>query len=150
VKAHGKSSARVMALQALYQQYITGEIEDNDSEALAEKISRLYKNNKDLQLPAEADQKLLKALIEGCLKNREALDEIITARLTSGWDIERLGPTLRAILRLGIYEMNFTETPVKVIIKEYIRLADEFVGVKEAKFVNGILDKIARDTRKDG
>jgi len=150
VKAHGKSAARVMALQALYQQYVTGEIEDNDSGLLAEKISGIYKNNKDLRLPAPPDRKLLRKLIEGALKNREKIDVIIATRLTSGWDMERLGPTLRGILRLGIYEMTFTTAPVKVIIKEYIRLADEFVGVKEAKFVNGILDKIARESRKDG
>lgn len=145
--ARGKSSARIMALQALYQQDVSGELEDNDAGILSGKIADLYADNKELELPGKADQKLLQKLIEGTCKKKAELDNHIAGHLIGGWDLERLGATLRGILRLGVYEIKFSEAPIKVIIKEYINLTDEFVGEKEAKFVNGILDKIAHQIR---
>jgi transcription antitermination protein NusB len=85
-------------------------------------------------------------LIHGVTAHRTELDEKITAA-AENWSVPRMAATDRNLLRLGCYEIHYTNTPVKVVIDEAVELAKRFGGAQSAQFVNGILDKLMQ--RKD-
>ena len=76
-----------------------------------------------------------------------SLDEIdaLLTRHARHWDLARLALVDRNILRLGVQELRSAQAPFKVVISEAIRLAQEFSGSESPRFVNGVLDAIARD-----
>jgi N utilization substance protein B len=80
-------------------------------------------------------------LIQGVVARQKELDETITSA-AENWSVPRMAGTDRNLLRLGVYEILFTETPVKVVIDEAVELAKRFGGAQSAQFVNGILDKL--------
>ena len=80
-------------------------------------------------------------LIQGVAANRAELDQKIAAA-AENWSVPRMAATDRNLLRLGAYEIHFTDTPVKVVIDEAVELAKRFGGAQSAQFVNGILDKL--------
>jgi len=80
-------------------------------------------------------------LIQGVAGNRAELDQKIAAA-AENWSVPRMAATDRNLLRLGAYEIYFTDTPVKVVIDEAVELAKRFGGAQSAQFVNGILDKL--------
>ena len=67
-------------------------------------------------------------------------------RLAANWKFERLSAIDRAILRLGIYELRFTDTPHKVVMNECVELAKKFSSEDAGSFVNGILDAAYKET----
>jgi transcription antitermination protein NusB len=80
-------------------------------------------------------------IIQGVTANRTTLDEKIAAA-AENWSVQRMAATDRNLLRMGAYEIHFTDTPVKVAIDEAVELAKCFGGGQSAQFVNGILDKL--------
>jgi len=86
-------------------------------------------------------------LIQGVAANRAELDRQIAAA-AENWSVERMAATDRNLLRLGAYEIHFTETPVKVVIDEAVELAKRFGGAQSAQFVNGILDKLMQQKKE--
>jgi transcription antitermination protein NusB len=80
-------------------------------------------------------------LIHGVTAHRAELDDKIAAA-AENWSVRRMAATDRNLLRLGCYEIHFTDTPVKVVIDEGVELAKRFGGAQSAHFVNGILDKL--------
>ena len=78
-----------------------------------------------------------------------ACDEIL-ARHARKWDLARLALVDRNILRLAACELRFENAPPKVVITEAIRLAREFSTAESPRFVNGVLDAVARDVREAG
>jgi N utilization substance protein B len=72
-----------------------------------------------------------------------ALDAELT-EVTTNWRLERLGAIERCVLRLGAAEMSQGTTPPRVIIQEAVRLAERFGSAQSARFVNGVLDALAR------
>jgi len=86
-------------------------------------------------------------LIQGVIGNRAELDQKITIA-AENWSVPRMAATDRNLLRLGAYEMYFTDTPVKVVIDEAIELAKQFGGAQSAQFVNGILDKLMQQKKR--
>lgn len=90
------------------------------------------------------------SLAEGTWENREAVDAAITAASTR-WRLERMPAVDRNILRLGTYELLFTDVPLGAIIDECVELAKEFSTAKSGAFVNGVLSAVAeaRDRSED-
>jgi len=80
-------------------------------------------------------------LIHGVTAHRAELDAKIAAA-AENWSVPRMAATDRNLLRLGCYEIQYTNTPVKVVIDEAVELAKRFGGAQSAQFVNGILDKL--------
>jgi len=80
-------------------------------------------------------------LIHGVTAHRAELDDKIAAA-AENWSVPRMAATDRNLLRLGCYEIHYTNTPVKVVIDEAVELAKRFGGAQSAQFVNGILDKL--------
>ena len=83
-------------------------------------------------------------LLNGVLDNVSSLDEALNAHLKE-WDMAQIGSIERAILRLGAYEMKFTDTDKAVIINEAIELAKELGSDSAPKFINGVLDALKAD-----
>jgi transcription antitermination protein NusB len=86
-------------------------------------------------------------LIHGVTAHCAELDEKITAA-AENWSVPRMAATDRNLLRLGCYEIHYTNTPVKVVIDEAVELAKRFGGAQSAQFVNGILDKLMQKKEK--
>lgn len=77
-------------------------------------------------------------------KNLSSIDKIIEKNLKN-WSFDRIGNVEKSVLRLAIYEiLERKETPIKVIIDEAIELAKKYSEETSGKFVNGLLDRIAR------
>ena len=83
------------------------------------------------------------ALLEGVMANINTVDEMIVAHLKD-WDYDRIGKVEKAILRLGVYELTETETDKPIIINEALNITKELCADESPKFINGLLDKIAK------
>jgi len=86
------------------------------------------------------------SLFEGVMQNLEAIDKAISEHLKD-WDFERLGSIERATLRLGAYEIMFGELDPAVVINEAVEISKSFAAEQSPKFINGVLDAIAKDVR---
>ncbi|NLC48101.1 MAG: transcription antitermination factor NusB [Tenericutes bacterium] len=89
----------------------------------------------------EMDNKYVKDIVNGVVLNFNDIDNIIRKYLEN-WDLERLGKTDKAILRLGTYEMIHYDTPKIVVINEAVELAKKYSDDKVVSLINAILDKI--------
>ncbi len=89
----------------------------------------------------EMDNKYVKDIVNGVLENQDKIDETISKYLEN-WDLDRLGKTDRAILRLSTYEMMYYDTPKVVVINEAVELAKKYSDDKVVKLINAVLDKV--------
>ncbi|HWM54137.1 MAG TPA: transcription antitermination factor NusB [Solirubrobacterales bacterium] len=83
-------------------------------------------------------------LAEGVEAHREELDAVI-ARHAKGWELERIAPLERNLMRVALYEMEHGEAPTEVAIDEAIEIAKEYCGADAPGFVNGVLGAAARE-----
>jgi N utilization substance protein B len=90
-------------------------------------------------------EQFCKAIIHGTRDHQAKIDQTITGAAIN-WKVERMAAVDRSILRLGVYEMIFAPqpTPPKVVITEAVEIAKRFSTNESARFVNGILDRVAR------
>lgn len=126
-----RSRAREVALQVIYADDLNPR---RDLVEADDFISRRLL--RDLQLVEFA-----RGLVAGVRRNRPELDEILRTR-ADNWSLERMGATDRNVLRLGAYEILFSDTPGRVAINEAVELAKRYGTRQSAQFVNGILDRI--------
>ena len=136
-----KSSARLFAVQILFEMEINGKKINSILERLTDEylieISRLNKTEK-------ADKSHLIKILKGVIKNQKDIDLNIKDNLI-GWSLSRIDSVSRAILRSALYELReCIDIPVKVIINEYIEISKSFFEGDEPNFINGILDKISK------
>ena len=140
-----RSAARLGAVQALYQMDLSG---SDVGETLAQFSSRASGENFEDGQCGEADYRHLKEVVDGVVREQKAIDPTVDKILDKDWPLHRLDSTVRAILRAGAYELMFMErVPAKVAISEYVDVADAFFGAEEPRFVNGVLNKLARQSR---
>ena len=92
--------------------------------------------------------KFVDSLVMGVLKEKDKIDKIANKYLEN-WNISRLGFTDQAILRMGIYEILNTDTPDVTCIDEAIELSHEYSDDKVCKMINGVLDKIYHNEKKN-
>lgn len=83
------------------------------------------------------------SLYEGIIKNLDDIDKNLNPYLNEN-EIEKLGHVEKAILRLGAYELLFTDTPNAIVINEAIELAKELANDNSPKFINGVLDTLVK------
>jgi transcription antitermination protein NusB len=130
---------RSVAMQSLFE----WDFKSGNNEKAKEIIKR---NIKEFASGVE-DCSFIQFLVDGTLKNREKIDEMIE-KCAPEWPISQITAVDRNILRLGIYELiygNYEEVPPKVAINEAIELAKTFGGESSARFVNGVLGTIYRE-----
>ncbi len=140
-----RSVARLAAVQALYQMEVSGAGVDSVIREFSE--HRFDRDVEGEQLAA-ADETFFAELAKGVVTNQARIDQGIVKRLASGWRLERLDATARAVLRSGAFELMFRpDVPTEVVINEYVEIAKSFFEGPESGFINGALDAIARDAR---
>jgi len=97
---------------------------------------------------ADAEVAFFDDVVTGTDARREEIDALITDRLAEGWSLARLDKPMKAILRVGTYELIARpDVPTATVISEYIDVAHAFFDKRETGFVNGLLDSIAKTTR---
>ena len=96
----------------------------------------------------EIDNKFVRDIVDGVLEKKDSIDKIISKYLEN-WDLDRLGKTDRAILRLSTYEMLYYNTPKVVVINEAVELAKKYSDDKVVKLINAVLDKIRDNEEVD-
>jgi N utilization substance protein B len=141
-----RSVARLAAVQALYQMEAAG---TGVEAVVREFLDHRFGGDIEGEHLAEADEAFFADLVRGVVADQTAVDHAIAKRLASGWRLERIDATLRAILRAGAYELaHRPDVPTEVAIDEYVEIAKSFFEGPEPGFVNAALDGIARDQRK--
>ena len=140
-----RSAARLAAVQALYQQEMEG---TPTARLLHEFHNHRLGATIEGETYAEAEISFFDDLVEGTLARRDEIDQLITKRLAQGWSLERLDKPMKAIIRVGAYELIARpDVPMASVISEYVDVADAFYDQREKGFVNGLLDAIAKAAR---
>ena len=111
--------------------------------------------NNDMQTQAEAylNERKIKgekakwgmSLFNGVLSHLDEIDEKIESHLSKEWEFDRIDNVDKAILRLGVYEILYTDLPYQVAINEAIEIAKLLSTQQSTRFINGMLDKIAKE-----
>ncbi|MBL28303.1 MAG: transcription antitermination factor NusB [Rhodospirillaceae bacterium] len=143
--ANNRSSARLAAVQALYQL----DMNDVRVEKVVAEFNR-HRLGKEIEgavyLPADRD--LFAGLVRAATQRRADIDALISERLARGWTFERMNATLRALLRAGVAELlTRPDIPARVTVNEFVDVAHGFFAGEEPGFVNKILDGVARAVR---
>lgn len=126
-----RSRAREIAIQVLYQSDVNPGQPDDVSRRFVE--ARLNKNTKLIRFAED--------LLNGVRQHRQEIDSLLEST-AQNWTLNRMPVTDRNILRLGAYEILYTETPDRVAINEAIELAKRYGTEHSAQFVNGMLDRL--------
>jgi N utilization substance protein B len=143
-----RSAARLAAVQALYQMEVGG--------ADWQTVRREFEEHR-LGAEIEGDQyraadvALFRDILKGVVARQAAIDQLTDRALVEKWPLGRVDATLRAIFRAAGYELTARDDiPPKVSIGEYVDVAKAFFeGGREAKFVNAVLDHMAREARPE-
>ena len=140
-----RSAARLAAVQALYQM-------DMEKVGLARLLDEFHSHRLGAEIEdaqyAEAEVDFFDDVVAGVNARRVEIDALIEARLDEMWKMSRLDKTMLQILRCGTYELIArADIPTGAVIHEYMDVAHAFFDKKDAKFVNGLLDAVAKDMR---
>jgi N utilization substance protein B len=141
-KVSSRGAARLAAVQALYQMDIAGA---GLNEILAEFESHWLGREVEGEtyVPAEAD--FFRNVVVGFTREQRKLDPLINSVLSHGWPLKRIEAVLRAVLRAGAYELDCrTDVPARVVVAEYVTVANAFVDRNETGLANAVLDELAR------
>lgn len=142
--AKARSVARLAAVQALYQIEQTGA---GVTSIVREFLDHRLGEDSEIGPLAHAEQGHFAAVVEGVVLGQSMIDGQIHPRLAKGWRLERIDPILRAALRAGTFElMQRPDVPVAVVIDEYVGVVGAFLEDADAGFINGLLDRVARET----
>src|SRR5207249_4745722 len=135
-----RGAARLAAVQALYQMDIAG---TGLNEILAEFESHWIGREVEgaQYLPAEAA--FFRDVVSGVVREQRSLDPLVDKVLSEGWPLKRIEAILRAVLRAGAYELGHRgDVPARVVVSEYVDVANAFVDRDETGMVNAVLDRI--------
>ncbi len=134
-----RTLSRECALQILYS------VDIRKTAPLAEVVNDYWQKSSGDEIVREFSM----VLVEGTLKNRKDIDKLITD-YTDNWRIERMAVIDRNIIRMATFELIYMEQiPPKVAINEAVDLAKKFGDDESGRFVNGVLDKINKEERKN-
>ena len=128
-----ETRARARALQALYAWDMRGGV---DLERVA---TQLWD---DLAITPD-ERRVAGPIVRYVAQNQRELDDEL-AEVTTNWRLERIGAVERCVLRMAAAELSIGDTPPRVVIQEAVTLAERFGSAASAKFVNGVLDALAR------
>jgi len=130
-----RSKSRRLAVQALYQWQIAGQ-----------NIKDIIQQFRENEAPNSYEDAYFSTLVRGVPTNLNDLDAVLAPCLDRS--IGSVDPVERAILRLGAYELSHCpEVPYRVVINEGVELAKVFGAEEGHKYINGVLDKLARKLR---
>jgi N utilization substance protein B len=133
-----RSRARQVAFQILYQDDLNPRSNPAVSDELIKK-----------RLRSEELIEFSRSLVTGVRHHCQEMDKLIE-QVAENWSLKRMAATDRNVLRLGAFEILYTETPARVVIDEAVELAKRFGSNQSAQFVNGILDKLMHTKSGEG
>jgi N utilization substance protein B len=149
-RSQARSAARLAAVQALYQQHM-------ENTALARLLDEFHQHRLGRTIDdedfdeaeyADAEVPFFDDVVRGVDARRDEIDALVASKLAGGWSLARLDKTMLQILRAGTYELLArADVPAPVVINEYVEVAKAFFDDGQAKFVNGILDAVAKEAR---
>ncbi len=149
-RSKARSAARLAAVQALYQQHMEGT-------AMAKLLDEFHQHRLGRTIDeddfddaeyADAEMPFFDDVVRGVDARRDEIDVLIAGKLAAGWTITRLDKAMLQVLRAGTYEIIArADVPAAVAINEYVEVAKAFFDDGQAKFVNGILDAVAKEAR---
>ena len=145
-KANRRGAARLAAVQALYQMDIAGKglndiLAEFESHWLGQEVEG------EQYLPAEAA--FFRDIVGGFAAEQRRLDPQIDQALAAGWPLKRVEAIVRAVLRAGCWELDKrADIPARVVVSEYVGVANAFVDREETGMVNAVLDALARRFRE--
>lgn len=146
-KKQMRSASRLYAVQALFQMESSGQT--------VERIQREFEDFRfgetiDDGEMIEGDVTHFRAVVNGAVNWQAKIDQMTDRALVAKWPIDRIDPVLRALFRAAGAELVDMTTPPKVAINEYVDVAKAFFPEgKEPKFVNAVLDHMAREARPE-
>ena len=140
-----RSAARLGAVQALYQREMQGD-------PLPRLLHEFHNHRLGQEIEgadyADADTAFFDDLVTGASARQAEIDALIAGALATGWAMDRLDRPMRALLRAATYELVARpDVTAATVIDEYVEVSHAFHAEKEAKFVNGLLDTVARQVR---
>lgn len=144
--ANKRGVARLAAVQALYQMDVA---ETPMTAVISEFTAFRLGKELDGEQYRDADEQWFKDIVKGVVADQKFLDPFIHTALMEGWPLKRIDSLLRAILRCGGFELlRRKDVPARVIISEYIDVTKAFFEDDEPGLVNGVLDRLGHDLRK--
>ena len=148
VRRRMRSTARLYAVQALFQMEHSGQSADAVArEFLAHRFGAEIDDGVEM---ADGDSDLFRLLLDEAVNWQAKIDQMTDRALVAKWPIARIDPVLRALFRAAGAEMVQGATPPKVVIMEFVDVAKAFYPEgREAKFVNAVLDHMAREARPE-
>ncbi|MFI0395978.1 transcription antitermination factor NusB [Paracoccus jiaweipingae] len=142
------SAARLYAVQALFQMEAMNQ--SADRVALEFRNWRIDTQTEDGPTPP-ADERLFQRIIDDAVTWQSKVDQMTDRALVAKWPIDRIDPVLRAVFRAAGAELVTPATPPRVVISEYVRIAEAFFPEgREIRFVNAVIDHMAHEARPDG
>jgi transcription antitermination protein NusB len=146
-KRQMRSAARLYAVQALFQMEAAGQGADV---VRREFLDHRFGATIDDDEMAEGDPDLFGQILDGAVNWQARIDQMTDRALVAKWPINRIDPTLRALFRAAGAELIEGAAPPKVVITEFVDVAKAFFPEgREAKFVNAVLDHMAREGRPE-
>lgn len=146
-KRRMRSAARFYAVQALFQMEHT---EQTTREVVTEFLEHRFGATYDGDEMQDGDIALFRKLVEDAVNWQAKIDQMTDRGLIARWPIARIDPTLRALFRVAGAELTQSDTPPRVVINEFVEIARAFFADgREPKFVNAVLDHMARAARPD-
>lgn len=144
-RSKSRSAARLAAVQALYQLEMEGT-------AMAMLLDEFHQHRLGAEIEgdqyAEAEVAFFDDVVKGASARRDEIDDLLAGKLAEGWKLERLDKTMLQVLRAGAWELLArADVPTATVITEYVDVAHAFFESREAKFVNGVLDSVAKVVR---
>jgi N utilization substance protein B len=143
-----RSAARLYAVQALFQmEHSDQNVNSVYLEFLDHRFGAEVDEDTDM---IEGDEDLFRMVLDRAVDDQRRIDQMTDRALVAKWPIARIDPTLRALFRAAGAELIGDEAPPRVIITEYVDVATSFFpDGKEPKFVNAVLDHMAREARPE-
>ena len=144
-RSRRRSAARLAAVQALYQRQMEGT-------PLARLLDEFHQHRLGQEIENEqyigAEVAFFDDVVSGVVAREEEIDALLSERLSDAWRLERLDKTLLQILRAGTYELLArADIPAGTTISEYLDVAHAFFEKGETRFINGVLDAVAKAVR---
>lgn len=140
-----RSAARLYAVQALFQMESSGQtVESVVREFETHRFGEVFD---DVEME-EGDPGHFRKVVDAAVNWQAKIDQMTDRALVAKWPIDRIDPVLRALFRAAGGEIIGMDTPPKVAITEYVDVAKAFFPEgKESKFVNAVLDHMAREAK---
>ena len=144
-RSQARAAARLAAVQALYQI-------DMEGTPLASLLDEFHRHRLGAEIEGDqyvpAEVAFFDDVVKGVNARRDEIDVLLSGKLAEGWRLERLDKTMLQILRAGAWELLArADIPTATVISEYVDVAHAFFEAREAKFVNGVLDAVAKAVR---